>query len=67
MLQDEYRVVDGAIQGMFTARSDLAGFMLAQLTDDRYVRKSAGVVTTTGTPGLVGQIWREGITKEKKS
>jgi hypothetical protein len=52
---------------MFTARPDLAACLLAQLTDDRYVRKSAGVVTTTGTPSLVRQIWREGIKKEKKS
>jgi hypothetical protein len=51
---------------MFTARPDLAACLLAQLTDDRYVRKSAGVVTTTGTPSLVRQIWREGIKKEQK-
>src|ERR1700728_1645628 len=55
---DAEAVVEGTIHGMFT---DLAACLLAQLTDDRYVRRTAGVVTTTGTPGLVRQIWREGI------
>ena len=54
------------IHGMFTARADLAACVLAQLTENRYVHKAAGVVTTTGTPGLIQQIWREGITKEKR-
>jgi hypothetical protein len=40
--------------------------MLAQLDDDRFIRKAAGVTTTTGTPGIIQQIWREGITKQKK-
>jgi putative NADH-flavin reductase len=62
----DYKVVEGTIHGMFTARPDLAACLHAQLTDDRYVRRTAGVVTTTGTPSLVRQIWREGIKKEKK-
>ena len=52
---------------MYTARADLAACLLVQLADDRYVRKAAGVVTTAGTPGILRQIWHEGIKKEKKS
>ena len=61
-----YQVFEDSIRGMFTARADLAACLLAQLADDRYVRKTAAVVTTAGTPGIPRQIWREGIKKEKK-
>lgn len=63
----DYQVCSGGIHGMFTARADLADFMLAQLADDRYVGKAAGVVTTAGTPSIPRQIWQEGIKKETKS
>jgi putative NADH-flavin reductase len=63
----DYQICEDSIRGMFTARADLAAFLLAQLADDRFVRRSVGVVTTTGTPSIVQQIWREGIKKEKKS
>jgi putative NADH-flavin reductase len=62
-----YQVFQDSIRGMFTARADLAACLLAQLADNRYVRKTAGVVTTAGTPGIPRQIWYEGIKKEKKS
>ena len=62
-----YQVCEGSIRGMYTARADLAACLLAQLADDRYLRKTAGVVTTAGTPGILRQIWHEGIKKEKKS
>lgn len=62
----DYRLTENSASGMFTARADLAASMLAQLDDDRFIRKAAGVTTTTGTPGIIQQIWREGITKQKK-
>jgi len=37
--------------------------MLAQLTDDRYVGKAMGVVTTNAKPGIAKLIWREAIRK----
>ena len=62
----DYQITEGSIHGMFTARADLAACLLAQLTSGRYVRKTAGVLTTVGTPGIFQQIWREGVRKEKK-
>jgi putative NADH-flavin reductase len=61
----DYRLIEGSAAGMFTARADLAASMLAQLTDDRFIRKVIGVTTTAGTPSIVRQIWREGIMKSK--
>ena len=40
--------------------------MLAQLADDRFIGKAVGVATTAGTPSVMGQIWRENITKPKR-
>jgi putative NADH-flavin reductase len=63
----DYQVVAGTgIRGMFTARPDLAACLLAQLTDGKHIGETIGVVTTTGTPSIPRQIWREGIGKEKK-
>ncbi len=61
-----YQVCQDSAHGMFTARADLADFMLAQLADDRYLGKAATVVTTAGTPSIPRQIWLEGIKKEQK-
>jgi putative NADH-flavin reductase len=62
----DYQVTEGNARGMFTARTDFAACMLAQLADEPWVRKTIGVTTTTGTPRIVQQIWHEGIKKEKK-
>jgi putative NADH-flavin reductase len=62
----DYRLAEHSAGGMFTARADLAASMLAQLADDRFVRRVVGVTTTAGTPSIIRQIWREGITKQKK-
>jgi putative NADH-flavin reductase len=62
----DYRLAEDSAAGMFTARADLAASMLAQLADDRFIRKTVGVSTTVGTPSIIRQIWREGITKPKK-
>jgi putative NADH-flavin reductase len=63
----DYRLADNSADGMFTSRADLAAAMLAQLADDRFIRKAVGVATTAGTPSIIGQIWRENITKPKRS
>jgi hypothetical protein len=62
----DYRLADNSADGMFTARADLAASMLAQLADDRFIRKAVGVATTAGTPSIIGQIWRENITRPKR-
>ena len=61
----DYLVCEGSIHAMFTSRADLAACLLAQLPGSQYVRKTVGVVTTAGTPGIARQIWREGIRKQK--
>lgn len=62
----DYRLAENSAGGMFTARADLATSMLAQLADDRFIRKAVGVTTTAGTPSIILQIWRESITKQKR-
>ena len=62
----DYRLAENSAGGIFTARADLAASMLAQLADDRFVGKAVGVATTAGTPSIIGQIWRENITKPKR-
>ena len=62
----DYCLAENSTGGMFTARADLAASMLAQLTDNRFIHKTVGVTTTSGTPRIIRQIWREGITKQKK-
>ena len=62
----DYRLADNSVDGMFTSRADLAAIMLAQLADDRFIRKAVGVATTAGTPSIIGQIWRENITRPKR-
>jgi len=57
----DYRLAEGTAEGMYTARSDLAAAMLAQLGDERFKRRTVAVNTTAGTPGLITQIWRENI------
>ena len=37
----DYRLAENSAGGMFTARADLAASMLAQLADDRFIRRTA--------------------------
>jgi hypothetical protein len=37
------------------------------MASDRYVREAIAVAAAAGTPGMLRQIWREGIRKEKES
>lgn len=60
-----YRVEEDVADGLFTARADLAASMVAQLTDDRFVRRAMAVITTEVRPSIVGLIWREAVAKKK--
>jgi putative NADH-flavin reductase len=59
-----YEVAEDVADGLFTARADLAAGMLAQLTDDRFVRRAMAVITTQVRPSIVGLIWREAVKKK---
>lgn len=48
-----YEIAEDTADGLVTARADLAASMLAQLGDDRYVRKAIGVITTDVKPSVV--------------
>jgi hypothetical protein len=50
-----------------TARADLGGYLLPQVSGERYVREAVGVVTAAGTLGILRQSWREGIRQVKES
>lgn len=54
-------VIRESADGLFTARADLAAAMLRQVTDDTYVRRPIGVVTTEVRPNILRLIWREAI------
>jgi putative NADH-flavin reductase len=58
-----YVTEDDSADGLFTARSDLAAAMLAQLTDGRFVHKAMGVVTTQVRPSIAKLIWTEATRK----
>ncbi|WP_433714384.1 NAD(P)-dependent oxidoreductase [Nocardia sp. CA-084685] len=59
----DYTVVEGHADGRFTAREDLAASMLALLDDDRYVRTTIAVITTTDNPTLFEWIRGEALAK----
>ncbi len=54
-----YQVAEDGADGLFTARTDLAAAMLAQLDDERHVGRAIGVVTTDVRPSLVRVLFRE--------
>ncbi|MEW2376467.1 NAD(P)H-binding protein [Micromonospora sp. NPDC047812] len=60
-----YHVSENVADGLFTARADLAASMVAQLSDDRFVRRAMAVITTEVRPSIVGLIWREAVAKKK--
>jgi len=57
----EYEVAEDVADGLFTARADLAAAVLAQVTDDRFVRKAMAVITTEVRPSMLGLLWREAV------
>ncbi|MET7372573.1 NAD(P)-dependent oxidoreductase [Micromonospora arida] len=60
-----YQVAENVADGLFTARADLAASMLAQLTDDRFVRRAMAVITTDIRPSIAGLVWREAVARKK--
>ena len=59
----DYRLDENEAPGAFTARIDLAACMLAQLTDERFVRKNVAVTTTAVKPNILGLIFKEAFKK----
>ena len=55
----DYAVAEDHIGGRFTARSDLAAVMLAQVNDDRWVRKILAVATSENLPTMRQLVLRE--------
>jgi uncharacterized protein YbjT (DUF2867 family) len=58
-LVSDYSLAEDHIDGRFTARSDLAAVMLAQVHDERYVRKTLAVATTENLPSMRQLVLRE--------
>lgn len=61
-----YHTQENVADGLFTARSDLAASMVAQVSDDRFVRRAMAVITTEVRPNIVSLLWREAIAKQKR-
>jgi putative NADH-flavin reductase len=57
----DYELAENHISGRFTARSDLAAAMLAQIDDERYVRKILAIATSENVPSMARLIMREAI------
>ena len=55
----DYELAEDHIAGRFTARSDLAAAMLAQVDDERYVRKILAVATSENVSSMARLIMRE--------
>ncbi len=55
----DYSITEEHGPGRFTARIDLADAMLRQLTDQRFSRKVAHVITTQDNPSLLSMMLRE--------
>jgi putative NADH-flavin reductase len=53
--------------GLFTARADLAAAMLAELTDNDYMREPMSVITTQARPNIAKLLWQEAISKRGTS
>ncbi|MFC8448506.1 NAD(P)-dependent oxidoreductase [Kitasatospora sp. NPDC057223] len=60
----DYRLAEDSADGVYTARADLAASMLRELTEDRFVRRAMGVVTTDVRPSLPRLIWNEAVRKK---
>jgi uncharacterized protein YbjT (DUF2867 family) len=55
----DYELAEDHIAGRFTARSDLAAAMLAQVDDERSVRKILAIATSENIPSMARLIMRE--------
>lgn len=61
-----YAEAQDLADGLFTARTDLAASMLANVDDERFVRRAMAVITTEVRPGIAGLIWREAVAKRPR-
>ncbi|MGY2093571.1 NAD(P)-dependent oxidoreductase [Nocardia gipuzkoensis] len=59
----DYTVAEGPLEGRFTSRTDLAACLLRLVDDDRYVRKTVSVVTTSDNPTLLKMLRTEALGK----
>ncbi|WP_326727450.1 NAD(P)H-binding protein [Streptomyces phaeochromogenes] len=60
----EYHTAEASVDGVFTARTDLASSMLREVEERRYVRTAMGVITTAVKPNIAKLIWNEGVKKK---
>jgi uncharacterized protein YbjT (DUF2867 family) len=60
-LVSDYDLAEDHIGGRFTARTDLAAALLAQIDDERYVRKILAVTTSENVPSMAQLVLREAI------
>jgi len=60
----DYRLDEDQAPGVFTARADLAAAMLAQIDDDRFLRKHLAVTTTGVRPSLWKLMTQEAFKKD---
>ncbi len=58
-LVSDYDLAEDHVGGRFTARSDLAAAVLAQIDDQRYVRKILAVGTSQNVPTMARLVLRE--------
>ena len=54
-----YDLAEDHIGGRFTARIDLAAALLAQVDDERYIRKILAVATAENVPSMAHLVLRE--------
>lgn len=62
----DYRVAEAHVRGQFTSRTDLADFMLRQVTTDQYLRKVMAVATFSMLPSILPFMMREAFKKPSK-
>jgi putative NADH-flavin reductase len=60
----EYELHEDQAPGIFTSRADLAACLLAQVSDDRFVRKAVAVTTSEGAPTLFQMLRREAFKRD---
>jgi putative NADH-flavin reductase len=61
----QYDVHEDQAPGIFTSRAGLAAALLDQVTDNRFVRRTAAVTTSQGVPTLLQVIRREAFAKKQ--
>lgn len=62
----DYQVAETHIRGQFTSRTDLADFMLQQLTHDQYLRKIMAIATFSMLPSVFQFMAQEAFKKPAK-